>query len=123
MVKTSRVFVLMMLVLTLVVLVSVAPRSSQGTTIIRSKSNTSNNRTASPIGEGPSGPSDTIVICESCKLSGMPEQAYLVLMDSQTGEMYAYSDDAVVGNAEPVFLGRLPAIGKRVLKTPYSPPK
>jgi hypothetical protein len=97
------------------ILVFVVPRSD-GTTIIRSKSNISNNRMASPIGEGQPGPSDAVVICESCKFSGMPEQGYLVLMDSQTGEIWAYSDDAVVGKADPEYVGTLLAVGKRIVR-------
>ena len=121
--KTSRDFALLMFVVALLILVFDAPRT-QGTAIIRSKSNICNNRRALPMGGGPeSGPGDVVVLCESCTYPGLPEEGCLVLMDNQTGEIWAYSDDAVVGNVEPKFLGRLPAVGKRMLKTPYSPPK
>lgn len=120
--KTKLVFASLMLMATLGILGFVVPRSL-GTTIIRSKSNITNNRMAAPIGESGPGPGDAVVICESCKFSGMPEEGYLVLMDNQTGEMWAYSDDAVVGKANPVYVGTLQAVGKPIVRTRPSPTK
>lgn len=114
--KMSRVFALLMFVAMLVILV-------QGTAIVRSKSNISNNRRASPFGGSPeSGPGDAVVLCSSCTYPGLPEEGCLILMDNQTGEIWAYCDNAVVGNAAPQFLGTFAAVGKPVARTHYSPP-
>lgn len=82
--------------------------------IVKSKSNIANNRTASPIGEAAAGPWDAVVLCCSGTFPGLPEQGHLVLMDSQSGDIYAYSDAAVVGKEDPIYLGTLVAVGKRI---------
>jgi len=91
------------------------------TAVVKSKSNISNNRAASPIGDSPSGPWDAVVLCCSGTFPGLPEQGHLLLMDNQTGEIFAYSDAAVVGNADPVHVGTLTAVGKRIIKPGKKP--
>ncbi len=86
--------------------------------IVKSKSNVANNRTATPIGESRSGPWDVIPLCSSCAYPGMPEEGCLILMDSQTGEIWAYCDEAVVGKAKPKYLGKLIAVGKEIVPPP-----
>jgi hypothetical protein len=46
----------------------------------------------------------------------MPEESYLILMDSQNGEVWAYSDPAVIGQAAPIYLSTFTGVGKRFLK-------
>jgi hypothetical protein len=72
-------------------------QSSQAAGIVKSKSNIANNRSASPIGVSHSGPWNAVVLCSSCAYPSMPEEGFLIVMDSQTGEIWAYSDDAMVG--------------------------
>lgn len=83
-------------------------------TVVRSKSNITNNRAAMPIGESKRGPWDVVVLSCSGTYPGLPEEGHLVLMDSQTGEIWAYSDAAVVGKAAPVHLGTLTAVGEPI---------
>jgi hypothetical protein len=86
---------------------------------VKSKSNVANNRSASPIGSGGPVPSDAIVLCSSCGYPPVtPEEGCLILMDSQTGEIWAYCDDAFTSGKPPVHLGKLDAVGK-----PIKPPK
>ncbi len=61
-----------------------------------------------------SGPGNAIVICSSCAYPGMPREGHLVLMDSRTGQIWAYSDDAVVGRTAPTYVGTLDAVGKTI---------
>jgi hypothetical protein len=57
-----------------------------------------------------------VVLCPSCTYEGLPREGHIILMDSSTGEIWAYSDAAVVGKRKPVHLGRL------VLGQPVAPP-
>lgn len=57
-----------------------------------------------------------IVLCSSCSLSGLPERGHLFLMDSETGEIWVYSDEALEGKAKPVHWGRL-VLGQSVVRT------
>jgi hypothetical protein len=61
-----------------------------------------------------SGPGNAIVICSSCAYAGMPREGHLVLMDSRTGQIWAYSDEALVGRAAPTYVGTLDAVGKTI---------
>jgi hypothetical protein len=63
------------------------------------------------------------VICSSCSYPPMPEEGCLILMDNQTGEIWAYCDNAVVGNEEPKFLGRMIKVGTKIDKNHWQPPK
>jgi hypothetical protein len=110
-------YVLSMIILALIamMLVTLAPAGSHASSVVKSKSNIANNRSAAPIGESKSGPWDVVVLCESCTFPGLPEDGHLVLMDSQTGQIWAYSNPAVVGQADPICLGTLPAVGKRIV--------
>lgn len=94
------------------------PASSHAAGIVKSKSNVANNRAAAPIGESVPGPWDVVVLCSSCAYPGMPEEGCLILMDSQTGDIWAYCDEAVIGKADPKHLGRLIAPGKRIEPRP-----
>jgi len=91
-------------------------KPTHAATIVRSKSNIANNRSA-PIGDPHSGSGDVIVRCESCSYPPMPEEGCLILMDSQTGEIWAYCDDAVVGGKPPLFLGKLKKVGAKIDNT------
>ena len=102
--KKSVVFVSVILVVTLVILALVVPRI-YGTAILKSKSNIASNRTAGPVPA-------PIVICESCNFADMPEQGYLVLMDSETGDVFAYSDAAVIGKEAPKYVSTFTGVGK-----------
>lgn len=84
------------------------------TAVVKSKSNISNNRAATPIGESKSGPWDVVVLSSSGTYPGLPEEGHLILMDNQTGEIWAYSDAAVVGKGAPVHLGTLTAVGQPI---------
>ena len=97
--KAARILVLasVIVVVSLLTLAFVVPRIS-GTTIIKSKSNICNNRTVTPVAL-------PIVICASCAIQGgpgKPEEGYLILMDSERGEVFAYSDPAVMGKEAPI---------------------
>jgi hypothetical protein len=61
-----------------------------------------------------SGPSNAIVICSSCAYQGMPREGHLILMDSRTGQIWGYSDDAIAGRAAPIYVGTLDAVGKPI---------
>ena len=101
--------------------------SSNGhaTTIIKSKSNIANNRSANhEIGEGDSGPGDVVVLCQSCDLAiaARRDKSHLILMDNQTGDVYAYDDEALLGKADPVYVATLERVGKRlIVKKPGTP--
>jgi len=94
------------------------PTDIQAATIVKSKSNVSNNREAGL--NQTSGPATIIVLCESCTFPGLPEESHLVLMDRLTGDMWAYSDAAVVGDADPIYVGTMSVLGKRVTKKTLS---
>jgi hypothetical protein len=56
------------------------------------------------------------VLCSSCSLPGLPEEGHLILMDTKTGDIWAYGDAAMIGKAQPVYIGTLSALGKPVVK-------
>ena len=59
-----------------------------------------------------------VVLCSSCSFEGLlPRKSHIILMDSQSGEIWAYSDEAVVGTGEPVYVGTLTRVGMPVTKT------
>ncbi len=47
----------------------------------------------------------------------MPEEGCLILMDSQTGEIYAYDDEAVMGRTKPIPIGTFKAVGEQIIST------
>jgi len=110
--------VLSVLIVFLIVSFLIAPKNTLAATIVKSKSNVANNRTASPIGESHPGPWDVVPLCSSCAYPGMPEEGCLIVMDSQTGEIWAYCDEAVIGKADPKYLGKFIAVGKRIEAPP-----
>ena len=57
-----------------------------------------------------------VVLCSSCTYSGLPEEGHLVLMDANTGEIWAYADAALEGRAAPIRWGRL-TLGQAVDRT------
>jgi len=121
--KPKSVISMLTLALVAVMLGALAPSGSHAAAIVRSRSNISNNRSASPIGESKSGPGDVVVLCESCSYPGLPEEGHLILMDNQTGMICAYSDLAVVGQADPKCFARFRAVGQRIeaIKTSGTP--
>jgi hypothetical protein len=56
------------------------------------------------------------VLCSSCSFSGLPQEGHIILMDTKTGEIWAYSDGAMTGKEKPVYLGTLAALGQPVVK-------
>ena len=106
--KKSLLFISVAFVGTLAIFAFVVARVN-GTFILRSKSNISSNRTAGPV-------ATPILICESCSVIGLPDESYLILMDSQNGEMWAYSDPALIGQAPPLYVSTFTGVGKRWVK-------
>jgi hypothetical protein len=90
-------------------------KRANATTIIKSKSNIANNRSAKPIGTSASGPWDVVVLCSSCGYPpATPEEGCLILMDSQTGEIWAYCDDTIASGKPPIYLGTFQSVGKPI---------
>lgn len=59
---------------------------------------------------------ENLVLCSSYSLPGLPLEGHYILMDTKTGEIWAYREAALIGKAQPVYLGTLPALGKPALK-------
>ncbi|MEA2342002.1 MAG: hypothetical protein QOF63_171 [Thermoanaerobaculia bacterium] len=112
-------FTLLAVIVPLTVYLLFNPQRSQATTIIKSKSNIANNREAGPNQN--SGPGTVVLLCQSCTFVGLPDEGHLVLMDSVTGDIWAYSDAAVVGDADPLYVGTMTALGKRIAKKTLPP--
>jgi hypothetical protein len=68
------------------------------------------------LAQGLGGPGSVVVLCSSCSFSGMQQEGDVVLMDSRSGEIWAYSDSAMVGTGKPVYVGTLAAVGQPVSK-------
>lgn len=62
--------------------------------------------------------SNVVVVCSSCAYPGLPREGHLILMDSRTGQIWAYSDEAMVGRTAPTYVGTLDAVGKTVRREP-----
>ena len=62
------------------------------------------------------GPGSAVVICNSCSYPGLPRESHLILMDGRTGEIWAYSDDAVAKGGKPKYLGTFSAVGQPIVK-------
>ena len=90
-------------------------------TVVKSKSNICNNRAAAPIGESAYFPGDVVVLCESATFPGLPEEGHVVMMNNQNGCIYVYSDNAILGKEDPVYIGRLPAPGMRIISAEVEP--
>jgi hypothetical protein len=94
-------------------------KRASAASIVKSKSNVANNRMAAPIGTSAPGPWDVVVLCSSCGYPpATPEEGCLILMDSQTGEIWAYCDDAIASGKPPIHLGTLQAVGKPIKLPP-----
>ena len=105
--KKSLVLASVVLAVSLVTLAFVVPRI-YGTTIVKSKSNICNNRTVKPVAL-------PIMICASCAIQGgpgKPEDGYLILMDSENGKVYGYSDRALMGQEGPVYISTFAGVGQ-----------
>jgi hypothetical protein len=68
------------------------------------------------FGASGSGPANMIVICSSCAFPGLPQQGHIILMDSKTGDIWAYSDKAIIGKEKPVYIGTLTTLGQMIEK-------
>ena len=112
--------VLAMTIIGLTITLFLVPQRSHAAGIVKSKSNVANNRTA-PIGAFASGPGDVVVLCSSCAYPPMPEEGCLILMDNQTGEIWAYCDRAVIGEEDPKYLGRLTKVGQKIIGAKVPP--
>lgn len=66
----------------------------------------------------PGGKFDYIQVwCSSCFLPGLPEKGgHLILLDSRNGDIWAYSDKAMAGQAKPILYGKLKEIGQPILR-------
>jgi hypothetical protein len=115
----SIAFLLAAVVLTVAFTALFVVKHASATTIIKSKSNIANNRSASPIGSSAPGPWDVVVLCSSCGYPPVtPEEGCLILMDSQTGEIWAYCDDTIASGKPPLHLGTFQAVGKPIKLPP-----
>ncbi len=59
------------------------------------------------------------VLCSKCVIEGVTETWWggrLVLFDSRNGDIWAYSDEALSGNAKPIYVGKLAELGQPVVK-------
>lgn len=63
-----------------------------------------------------SGPENVIVICSRCTFPGLPQKDHVIMMDSKTGDIWAYSDSAIIGKEKPVYIGTLTTLGKMIQK-------
>ena len=50
---------------------------------------------------------------ESGRRPGKPEEGYLILMDSENGDLVAYSDEAVMGKEAPVYISTFAGVGRQ----------
>jgi hypothetical protein len=62
------------------------------------------------------------ILCFSCSFPGLPQEGHLILMDTKTGDIWAYRKAAMIGKVQPVFIGTLSALGKHVVKKNYMLP-
>lgn len=63
------------------------------------------------------GRGDVVVLCSNCYFPGStPEASHLVLLDGRTGDIWAYSDSAIVSAADPIYVGTLEEIGKPIVQ-------
>ena len=68
-----------------------------------------------------SGPGTVVLFCESCTFAGLPEEGHIILMDSLSGDIWAYSDKAIAGEEDPIYVGTMSVLGKRITKKVRSP--
>ena len=68
------------------------------------------------FGGSGSGPENVVVICSSCTLPGLPQKDHVIMMDSKTGDIWAYSDSAIIGKEKPVYIGTMTNLGKMIKK-------
>ncbi len=68
------------------------------------------------FGGSGSGPENVVVICSKCTFPGLPQKDHVIMMDSKAGDIWAYSDNAIIGKEKPVYLGTLTTLGKIIKK-------
>ena len=56
-----------------------------------------------------------LLICSSCYFGDLPPESHVILLDTQSREMWAYSAKAMTGQAKPVSMGIL-RLGEPVRK-------
>jgi len=49
-------------------------------------------------------------------LPGLPRESHIILFDSRNGDVWAYSDAAIVGKEKPSYVGKLTELGKPIMK-------
>ena len=49
-------------------------------------------------------------------LPGLPHDSHIILFDTRNGNVWAYSDGAMVGKGTPSYIGKLAELGKPILK-------
>jgi hypothetical protein len=63
-----------------------------------------------------SGPENVVVICSNCTFPGLPQKDHVIMMDSKTGDIWAYSNSAIIGKEKPVYIGTLKTLGQMIKK-------
>jgi hypothetical protein len=58
---------------------------------------------------------DFTVLCTACYFPGLPEQSHVVLIDRNSGDIWAYNAKAMSGTEKPFKLGRF-VLGQPVIK-------
>jgi hypothetical protein len=64
--------------------------------------------------QAPTG-SDLLVLCDGCIPPGQKfdgENTAIMLLDQDTGEVWAYNDAAMTGTAKPIYVGKLSKLGE-----------
>lgn len=78
---------------------------------------TAGNFTFDKANASPGGSFDYVQIWGmSQSLPGLPMEAHVILFDSRNGNVWAYSDKAMVGKAQPSYIGKLAELGKPIMK-------
>ncbi len=80
---------------------AIAPAITHASTIIRSKSNIANNR--------------MIVISSTINQPNAPDGGHVLLLNTETGELWDYSYKALTGNALPKYVSTMQEPGEAVI--------
>ena len=82
-------------------IITIAPAISKASGILKSKSNISNNR--------------LLVISSTITQPAAPDGGHLLLLDTETGEIWDYSYKSLTGNALPKYVSTMQSPGDPVL--------
>lgn len=56
---------------------------------------------------GPDTAPPPLVLCSACYYGELPREPHLILLDTQSSEVWAYSDKAMSGKVKPTSMGKL----------------